>query len=160
MQRQKNILVVEILNKMRKYCAFQERCISDIEKKLGRFIISKNDKTQIINSLIAEKYIDEKRFSISYCHGKFKIKKWGKQKIKNELVKKKISKENIEIAINSISMSDYIKALNDLINFKINFIKDKDLFNRNGKLARFLLQRGYEFDIIWDQINKTKVENE
>ena len=153
MQRQKNILVVEILNKMRKYCAFQERCISDIEKKLGRFIISKNDKIQIINSLTIEKYIDEKRFSISYCHGKFKIKKWGKQKIKNELIKKKISKENIEIAINSISMSDYIKALNDLINFKIKYIKDTDLFNRNGKLARFLLQRGYEFDIIWDQIN-------
>ncbi len=156
MQRQKNILVVEILNKMRKYCAFQERCISDIEKKLGRFIISKNDKIQIINSLTIEKYIDEKRFSISYCHGKFKIKKWGKQKIKNELIKKKISKENIEIAINSISMSDYIKALNDLINFKIKYIKDTDLFNRNGKLARFLLQRGYEFDIIWDQINKNK----
>ena len=157
MQRQKNILVVEILNKMRKYCAFQERCISDIEKKLGRFIISKNDKVQIINSLTIEKYIDEKRFSISYCHGKFKIKKWGKQKIKNELIKKKISKENIEIAINSISMSDYIKALNDLINFKIKYIKDTDLFNRNGKLARFLLQRGYEFDIIWDQINKNKI---
>ena len=156
MQRQKNILVVEILNKMRKYCAFQERCISDIEKKLSRFIISKNDKIQIINSLTIEKYIDEKRFSISYCHGKFKIKKWGKQKIKNELIKKKISKENIEIAINSISMSDYIKALNDLINFKIKYIKDTDLFNRNGKLARFLLQRGYEFDIIWDQINKNK----
>jgi len=157
MQRQKNILVVEILNKMRKYCAFQERCISDIEKKLGRFIISKNDKIQIINSLTIEKYIDEKRFSISYCHGKFKIKKWGKQKIKNELIKKKISKENIEIAINSISMSDYIKALNDLINFKIKYIKDTDVFNRNGKLARFLLQRGYEFDIIWDQINKNKI---
>lgn len=156
MQHQKNILVIEILNKMRKYCAFQERCISDIEKKLDKFIISKNEKIQIINSLITEKYIDEKRFSISYCHGKFKIKKWGKQKIKNELVKKKISQDNIEIAINSISMSDYIKALNDLINFKIKHIKDTDLFNRNGKLARFLLQRGYEFDIIWDQINKNK----
>ena len=53
-------------------------------------------------------------------------------------------------------MTDYIKSLNNLIDFKIKFIKDKDVFNRNGKLARFLLQRGYEFDIIWDQINKNK----
>ena len=50
-------------------------------------------------------------------------------------------------------MTDYIKTLNDLIDFKTKYIKDKDLFNRNGKLVRFLLQRGYEFDIIWDQIN-------
>lgn len=153
MYRQKNILSEEILNKMRNYCAFQERCVSDVKKKLERYIISKNKKIEIISSLTAEKYIDEKRFSNSYCQGKFKIKKWGKQKIKNELVKKKISQKNIEIAINSISMADYIKTLNDLINYKIKYIKDEDLFNRNGKLVRFLLQRGYEFDIIWDQIN-------
>jgi len=153
MYSQKNILAEEILNKMRKYCAFQERCISDVKKKLERYIISKNKKIEIISSLTAEKYIDEKRFSTSYCQGKFKIKKWGKQKIKNELIKKKISQTNIDIAINSISMADYIKTLNDLIDFKIKYIKDDDLFNRNGKLVRFLLQRGYEFDIIWDQIN-------
>ena len=156
MYNQKKLLAEEILKKMRKYCAVQERCVSDVKKKVDKFLVSKSDKIQIINSLTIEKYIDEKRFSISYCHGKFKIKKWGKQKIKNELIKKKISHENIEIAINSISKADYIKSLNDLINFKIKFLNDKDLFNRNGKLARFLLQRGYEFDIIWDQINKNK----
>tara|TARA_B100001564_G_scaffold205780_1_gene173137 strand:+ start:4478 stop:4945 length:468 start_codon:yes stop_codon:yes gene_type:complete len=153
MYSQKNILGEEILNKMRKYCAFQERCVSDVKKKLERYIISKNKKIEIISSLTSEKYIDEKRFSTSYCQGKFKIKKWGKQKIKNELIKKKISQTNIDIAINSISMTDYIKTLNDLIDFKIKYIEDEDLFNRNGKLVRFLLQRGYEFDIIWDQIN-------
>ena len=153
MYNQKNILAEEVLNKMRKYCAFQERCVSDVKNKLDRYIISKKKKIEIISSLTAEKYIDEKRFSTSYCQGKFKIKKWGKQKIKNELIKKKISQTNIDIAINSISMTDYIKTLNDLIDFKTKYIKDKDLFNRNGKLVRFLLQRGYEFDIIWDQIN-------
>ena len=156
MYNQKKLLAEEILKKMRKYCAVQERCVSDVKKKVDKFLVSKSDKIQIINSLTIEKYIDEKRFAISYCQGKFKIKKWGKQKIKNELIKKKISYENIEIAINSISKADYIKSLNDLINFKIKFLNDKDLFNRNGKLARFLLQRGYEFDIIWDQINKNK----
>ena len=153
MYSQKNILLEEILNKMKKYCAFQERCVFDVKKKLDRYLISKNKQMEIISSLTAEKYIDEKRFSTSYCQGKFKIKKWGKQKIKNELIKKKISQKNIEIAINTISMADYIKTLNDLIDFKIKYIEDEDLFNRNGKLVRFLLQRGYEFDIIWDQIN-------
>ena len=156
MLNQKNIPLEEILNKMRKYCAFQERCASDVKKKIDKFLVSKNDKLQIINSLTIEKYIDEERFAISYCQGKFNIKKWGKQKIKNELIKKKISRENIEIAINSISKTDYIKSLNNLIDFKTKFIKDKDVYNRNGKLARFLLQRGYEFDIIWDQLNKNK----
>lgn len=160
MYNQKNKLAEEVLNKMRKYCALQERCVSDVKKKMDEFIISKSDKIQIVNSLTIEKYIDEKRFAISYCRGKFKIKKWGKQKIKNELIKKKVSRENIEIAINTISNNDYIMSLNNLIDFKIKFIKDKDVFNKNGKLARFLLQKGYEFDIIWDQINKTKIKNE
>ena len=156
MHNQKNKLIEEILNKMRKYCALQERCASDVKKKMDEFIVSKNDKLQIVNSLTIEKYIDEERFAISYCRGKFKIKKWGKQKIKNELIKKKVSRENIETAINSISNNDYIKSINNLIDFKIKFIKDKDVFNKNGKLARFLLQKGYEFDVIWDQINKNK----
>ena len=156
MHNQKNILIEEILNKMRKYCAYQERCISDVKKKIDKFLISKKDKIQIINYLTIEKYIDEERFAISYCQGKFNIKKWGKQKIKNELIKKKISRENIETAINSISNTDYIKSINNLIDFKIKFLKDKDIFKRNGKLARFLLQRGYEFDVIWGQINKNK----
>jgi len=156
MHNQKNILTEEILNKMRKYCAYQERCISDVKKKIDKFLISKNDKMQIINYLTIEKYIDEERFAISYCKGKFNIKKWGKQKIKNELIKKKISRENIETAINSISNTDYIKSINNLIDFKIKFLKDKDILKRNGKLARFLLQRGYEFDVIWGQINKNK----
>ena len=160
MHNQKNILVEEILNKMKKYCALQERCVSDVKKKIDKFLVSKNDKIQIINSLTIERYIDEERFAISYCQGKFNTKKWGKQKIKNELIKKTISRENIETAINSISKTDYIKSLNNLIDFKIKFIKDKDVFKRNGKLARFLLQRGYEFDIIWDQINKNKIKNE
>ena len=156
MYNQKNLIKEEVLNKIRKYCALQERCVSDVEKKLDKFIISNSDKIQIISFLTIEKYLDEKRFAISYSQGKFKIKKWGKQKIKNELIKKKISRKNIEIAINSISKTDYIKSLNDLINFKIKFLNDKDSFSRNGKLARFLLQRGYELDIIWDQINKNK----
>ena len=156
MHNQKNILIEEILNKMRKYCAFQERCVSDVKKKIDKFLVSKKDKIQIINSLTIEKYIDEERFAISYCQGKFNIKKWGKQKIKNELIKKKISQENIETAINSISKTDYIKSINNLIILKTKFIKDTDVFNRNGKLARFLLQKGYESDIIWDQISKNK----
>ena len=89
MYNQKKLLVEEILKKMRKYCAVQDRCVSDVKKKVDKFLVSKSDKIQIINSLTIEKYIDEKRFAISYCQGKFKIKKWGKQKIKNELIKKK-----------------------------------------------------------------------
>ena len=68
---------------MRKYCSLQERCVSDVKKKIDKFLVSKNDKLQIINSLTIEKYIDEERFAISYCKGKFNIKKWRKQKIKN-----------------------------------------------------------------------------
>ena len=41
----------------------------------------------ILTDLILEKFIDEQRFSESFCRGKFRIKKWGKLKIKNELIR-------------------------------------------------------------------------
>ena len=68
---------------------FKKGVLRMLKKKIDKFLVSKNDKLQIINSLTIEKYIDEERFAISYCQGKFNIKKWGKQKIKNELIKKK-----------------------------------------------------------------------
>ena len=110
--------VENILNKMKKYCAYEEKCIFDVMKKLYIHNISQNKKEKIINILENEDYINEKRYSTAYCRGKFKINNWGKLKIKSKLKTKNISETNINVGLSEIDDFEYLKIIDFLIEKK------------------------------------------
>ena len=107
----------------------------------------------ILADLITEKFIDERRFAESFCRGKFRIKKWGKIKIKNELKKRRISNSCINIGLEQIDEKEYSLLLSELFKKKKNSIKEKNKFIRNRKIARYLQQKGFENNLIWELIN-------
>ena len=150
---QKNkILNLEItISKLEKYCSYSEKCKSDIIKKLGQWKIF-HDHDEIINHLIDHNYINEERYALLYCMGKFNSRRWGKVKISNHLIQKGIKNEYIQNAIMQISDEKYNKSLTDLINYKSNQISDNNIFNRNSKITKYLYQKGYELDLIWEKI--------
>ena len=105
---------------------------------------------------MSEDFINEARFSKVFCRGKFNINEWGIQKIKHELRKKNISEININNAVKIIKKNEYIEVLDKLINRKEKSIKDNNIFTKRNKLARFLLQRGFESEIVWQKIKEKK----
>ena len=137
--------------KLEKYCSFSERCKSDIIKKLYDWKVNKNQK-EIINHLIENNYINEKRYALLYSMGKFNSRKWGKIKISNHLKKKGIKEKDINESINEIPETKYLDALSNLIIKKSQEIKDSDIYNKKSKIARYLFQKGYESNLIWNQI--------
>jgi len=139
------------INKLEKYCSFSERCKSDIIKKLYDWKVNKNQK-EIINHLIENNYINEKRYALLYSMGKFNSRKWGKIKISNHLKKKGIKEKDINESINEIPETKYLDALSNLIIKKSQEIKDSDIYNKKSKIARYLFQKGYESNLIWNQI--------
>jgi len=139
------------INKLEKYCSFSERCKSDIIKKLYDWKVNKHQK-EIINHLIENNYINEKRYALLYSMGKFNSRKWGKIKISNHLKKKGIKEKDINESINEIPETKYLDALSNLIIKKSQEIKDSDIYNKKSKIARYLFQKGYESNLIWNQI--------
>jgi regulatory protein len=147
----------EIKLKIEHFCAYQDRCVFEIQTKLQDYNLSKENQNKLIDYLVAEKFLDEKRFAESFVSGKFKIKMWGRQKIKQALRLKKVDEQLIQTAIFSIDDDDYLRVVRNLIVKKWNELsREKDEWIKKSKTIRFLQSRGFESDIILSEFKTLK----
>jgi regulatory protein len=150
-----NFTPEKAIPKIRQYCAYQERCHAEVRDKLYSFGLYKKDVEQIISDLIGENYLNEERFAIQFAGGKFRIKHWGKNKIKQALKQKQVSDYCIKKALKEIDDTDYIKAFEKLVEQKMKTLKsEKNIFIKKRKLQDFLLMKGYESDLINKEVGK------
>lgn len=140
----KNLTPAQALQKLKHYCAYQERCHSEVQEKLYTLGVWKRDHDAIIATLIEENYLNEERFAIAYAGGKFRIKQWGKQRITYELKKKQVSDYSIRKALRQIEDSDYEETLDKLAREKYASLKGEQYLVRRKKTQDYLLQKGYE----------------
>ena len=138
------------IERLKNYCAVQDRCQWDVIRKMKVWRLTQNTQDHILELLISNQYINEERFAISFCQGKFRIKKWGKNKIKNELKKKDISKNCIIKGLDSIDEEQYQEVLKKIIEQKTAKLKEKNPFIKKNKIAKYLIQKGFENNLIWD----------
>ena len=138
------ITLAVVQEKIRKYCAYQERCPNDIRQKLREWQIEKEKAEQLLKALISEGYINEERFARAFVRGKFKIKSWGIAKITNELRRKNISESCITQALKEIDAEAYKETLDRLTRQWLAKHKTEPEFVRKQKLFRYLLSKGYK----------------
>jgi len=145
----------QALPKAKHYCAYQERCHSEVKEKLYGFGLYKNDVEEILSKLIEENYLNEERFAIHYAGGKFRMKKWGRIKIKYELKKKQVSEYCIKKALASIDEYEYQNVFEKHVEEKLKTLsREKNIFIKKRKLQDHLLQKGFETDMIRLAVNK------
>ncbi|WP_353777311.1 RecX family transcriptional regulator [Winogradskyella sp. 3972H.M.0a.05] len=146
--------VKEALQKLQAYCAYQERCHKDVEQKLIGMNMIPDARLLIVNKLIEDNYLNEERFAKHFVSGKFRIKKWGKNRILRELKLRGISKYNIEIAMREITYEDYVDTLHELALKRLNQITEKNVYKRKRKLCDYLLYRGWESNLVYEKANE------
>lgn len=151
---QKSYTVKEATIKLMQYCAYRDRSHKEVEEKLREMNMIPAAQEQIIMELIQEDFLNEERFAKSFVTGKFRIKKWGKIKIKQELKFKEISAPIIKIALAEIDQQTYIATLWELAEKKIILLQEPDKFKKKRKLADFLLRKGYESVMVYEVVNK------
>jgi regulatory protein len=135
--------------KAKHYCAYQERCHSEVKEKLYGFGLYKKDVEELMSNLVEENYLNEERFAIQFAGGRFRIKHWGKVKIKYELRQKQISDYCIKKALSSIDEKDYARTLQKLFTEKKKTLKsEKNIFIRKRKISDYLMNKGFETDRI------------
>ena len=140
--------------KIKRYCAYQERCKQDVRFKLNEWGIEDNKIKQIINDLVSEGYINEERFANAFVRGKFNIKSWGTQKIIAELKRRNIENTCIQQSLNEIDKELYQEKLNKLASKWLNEHKSEAKQEQKQKLFRFLFSKGYEQNDIWKCIKE------
>lgn len=143
----KNYMPSEALKKIKHYCAYQERCHLEVKNKLYEFGLKSSEIEEIVSQLIEENYLNEERYATLFAGGKFRIKQWGKNKIKYELKQNQISAANIKKAIQQIDEDDYLKTLLKL--YQNHFLKQKGKeLEKIYKTKKYLIQKGFEIDLI------------
>jgi regulatory protein len=137
---------------MKAWCDRQERHHKEVIKKLSSWGYYGDPAQEMLADLISQNYVNEERFARAYCSGKFRIKKWGRQKIKANLKGLGISDYCMKKGLSEIDPEEYAATIQQLIKRKTRDYKGLNDFQRKGKVAGFLQRKGYESDMVWDAI--------
>lgn len=151
---QKKFLTKEqAIQKLRHFCAYQDRSHSEVKQKLWDLGVWRSEHDEIISALIEDDYLNEERFAIQYAGGKFRMKDWGRKKIYFGLKEKGVSDYLIKRAMKEIDEEAYSKTLHTLAQKKWDTLKDEQHLVRKKKTVDYLLQKGYEPNLVTGVVN-------
>jgi regulatory protein len=145
---------VVALAKAEAWCAYQERCQQEVRDKLYSWGLYPEAVENLIAELISRGFLDEERFAKSYARGKFRIKRWGRVKIKIELKRKRISDYCIRKGLEEIDDKEYMQTLAHAAEVKSKTIREKHPLKRKYKLMSYLISRGFENDLVREVVEQ------
>lgn len=154
MQTSPKYQLLEAKAKIEWYCAYQERCDFEVRKKLHDWHMPHDHIDILISDLIVNNFLNEERFACAFVSGKFRIKKWGRIKIKQHLKQRRISDYSINKGMEEIDEDEYLETLQSLIESKSRLTKFKNKWDRRAKLTRYLASKGYESYLIGEALGE------
>lgn len=140
--------LAESKQKIEAYCAYQERCDHEIRQKLHSWRLNSAHIDELIDGLIKDGFLNEERFASAFASGKFRIKKWGRNKIKAKLREKKLPNYLIDKALKGINEDDYFETALQLARLKLDQQKSGSSWEKMIKIKRYLEAKGYESAVI------------
>lgn len=155
----KQLTKEQALQKLKHFCAYQERSHAEVKEKLYNLGVWKKDHDWIIATLIEENYLNEERFAIAFAGGRFRMKRWGKVKIRYELKQKQVSDYCIKKALQQIDEAGYLLTLEKLAREKHASLKQEQYLVRKKKTMDYLLQKGYEPTLVSAAVNQLTEKN-
>ncbi len=155
MNSHKTYTVEEATKRLERYCAYQERCHKEVNQKLYEMRMIPAAVDQIIDHLLRNNFLNETRFAQAFARGKFRAKKWGRNRIVNELKLREISKFNIQIALKEIPDAEYYTTFEALVEKRLlQLVSEKNIQKRRKKLADYLFYRGWEPELVYEKVNE------
>jgi regulatory protein len=148
--KQIKLTPVQALPRIQKYCAYQERSHQEVRNKLFLYKLRPDEVEEIISKLIIDNFLNEERFAKAYAGGKFRMKKWGRLKIINQLNHLGLTERCINTGLKEIDSSDYQRTLHSLLRKKAVEIKEPNPFIKRNKVASFAIGKGYEPEVVWE----------
>ena len=142
----------QVLDKMAKYCAYQERCVKEVHDKLKTFDIAEEEKTKILDYLLDNRFVNDERYAKAFVRGKVNQSGWGVNKIHFHLIQKGIDKDIIDEALGQTDEEAYRQRLIEILKTKAKTIKAASDFEKKRKLAAYAMQKGFEGSLVWETL--------
>lgn len=146
--KSKSMTKEQAIQKLKHYCTYQERSHMEVKQKLYTLRVPKSMHDEILGSLIEDDYLNEERFAKQYAGGKWRMKKWGRNKIIQKLREKHISPYVVNAALKEIDEDEYLEVLKNEAGEKYRLLKHEQYLIRRKKTADYLLQKGFEADLV------------
>ena len=129
-------------------CARAEHCQYELTEKMRRWGMSDEAQARVMQRLVSERYVDDERYTQAFVRDKIRYNKWGRRKVEQALWQKHIDKDIREQILNEVDDDEYLRVLRPLLKQKQKTLKGGTDYERNQKLVKFALQRGFTYDII------------
>ena len=153
-QANKPLTPDQVLDKMAKYCAYQERCVKDVRDKLKTFDIPEEEKAKILDYLLDNRFVNDERYAKAFVRGKVNQSGWGVNKIRFHLIQKGIDKNIIEEALGQTDEEAYRQRLIEILETKSKTVKAANDFEKKRKLAAYAMQKGFEGSLVWEVLKE------
>ena len=144
----------QVLDKMAKYCAYQERCVKEVRDKLKTFDIAEEEKTKILDYLLDNRFVNDERYAKAFVRGKVNQSGWGVNKIRFHLIQKGIDKDIIDEALGQTDEEAYRQRLIEILKTKAKTVKADSDFEKKRKLAAYAMQKGFEGPLVWEVVKE------
>ena len=152
----KTYTVEEAKRALEHYCVYQDRCHKEVEEKLSKIGMIPEACEVVILHLIEHNFLNEERFAKSFARGKFRIKKYGKIRITQELKFRYLSDYNIKTALKEIDEREYIDTLHAIMEQKWIHTKESNIYKKQKKVGDFALRKGYESHLVYEVLKQLK----
>lgn len=140
--------------KIKNWCAYQERSQQETRRKLLDYGLELHEAEEIVSQLISENYLNEERFAMALAGGKFRIKHWGRNKIKMELKKHGVSEYLVKKALQGFDETIYLSVMEKVIEKKIKMVKGVNRTKIFYSVLNYVVSKGFESNIASDKINE------
>jgi regulatory protein len=144
-----------LYDKLIRFCAYRERCELEVRQKMKALDV--HNKEPYIKELIEDDLLNEERYAKAFAQGRFRMKYWGRHKIRSHMRQKGIANRLIDEALASLDYDEYILKIKELITHKAPKVKGKNEYDRRAKIQRYLLQKGYESNLIMECMAELKL---
>lgn len=142
----------EARKKIQRFCAYQERHHGEVRQKLYGYGLTTAEVEEILTSLISDGFLNEERFARAFAGGKFRMKKWGRIKIVNELQMRGLTRNCISAGLKEIDQEDYEKTLLHILEQKSGSLDESNLYVKRDRVSKFAISRGFEPDLVWAKL--------
>lgn len=149
----------EAFASLMRLCARAERSSGDALRLMRNWGVAQNEQQGVLQRLIKERFIDDRRYAEAFVREKMRLSAWGKYKITAALKRKGIADEIITEAMAELNPSDNKKRLQDRLQTKIKHIKYDTEYQLKTKLKRYALSLGFEMDEVMDSVNDVMRNN-
>lgn len=131
-----------------------EKSSGDALRLMHNWSVDPAERQKVLQMLIDQRFIDDRRYAAAYVREKSRLNGWGEYKIRRMLIAKGIAKSVIDEALGEIQTPAARNKLSEMLARKMKTAKEENDYRMKGKLMRYGLSLGYDYEEVINAVER------